>query len=316
MVRSPSWLFPNLYRPTNRQKIPRTGSRAPRWTRRPIFVTCNSVAWYCDTVPKQGHKINGGSCYLFIVLLGRNRDVASLFSWLLLSQHSCTGTEWFSGAYVAEAPTKSTTRQQKHMRRQWFLRQVHSVANGIGGTYSLMFLSRCARNSARGNDSGVRRLGDSQQDGFCLPLEGQRRKQCNVSVMSTRQETKMLHSSFLNCKVSHVGHQRQVAVASDSSIITSAIYEQLNHQSCERLSRMCRRSSIALFQLPTVPTHSKLTTKKKTHARVCITAMTSWPWMKGVNVAVADPTDPVCPEDVRASVKELIAEHRDTINAV
>jgi hypothetical protein len=37
--------------------------------------------------------------------------------------------------------------------------------------------------------------------------------------------------------------------------------------------------------------------------------MTSWPWMKGIDVALADPIDPVVAEDSRESVKELIAKN-------
>ncbi|CAB9521215.1 expressed unknown protein [Seminavis robusta] len=41
--------------------------------------------------------------------------------------------------------------------------------------------------------------------------------------------------------------------------------------------------------------------------------MTSWPWMKGISEAIADPIDPVCPEDDRPSVKALIKEHGEKI---
>ena len=44
--------------------------------------------------------------------------------------------------------------------------------------------------------------------------------------------------------------------------------------------------------------------------------MTSWIWMKGVSVAIADPIDPVTPEDVRPSVKALIDEHRVKIDKI
>jgi len=41
--------------------------------------------------------------------------------------------------------------------------------------------------------------------------------------------------------------------------------------------------------------------------------MSSWIWMKGVDVAIADPIDPVVPEDGRPAVKDLILEHREQI---
>jgi len=44
--------------------------------------------------------------------------------------------------------------------------------------------------------------------------------------------------------------------------------------------------------------------------------MTSWVWMKGIDVAIADPCEPVTPEDKRKSVKELIEEHRSKIDKV
>jgi len=44
--------------------------------------------------------------------------------------------------------------------------------------------------------------------------------------------------------------------------------------------------------------------------------MTSWPWMKGVQVAVADPIPPVNEHDKRPSVKELIEKHRSVIDQV
>ena len=44
--------------------------------------------------------------------------------------------------------------------------------------------------------------------------------------------------------------------------------------------------------------------------------MTSWPWMKGVSVAIADPMDPVDAHDTRESVKGLIAQHRTRIDEI
>ena len=44
--------------------------------------------------------------------------------------------------------------------------------------------------------------------------------------------------------------------------------------------------------------------------------MTSWPWMQGVDVAIADPVDPVCPEDVRPSVKDLLQQHAEAIATI
>ena len=41
--------------------------------------------------------------------------------------------------------------------------------------------------------------------------------------------------------------------------------------------------------------------------------MTSWIWMKGIKEAIADPMDPVCPEDDRPSVKDMIKEHAEKI---
>lgn len=41
-----------------------------------------------------------------------------------------------------------------------------------------------------------------------------------------------------------------------------------------------------------------------------------WPWMQGIEVAVADPIDPVTPEDTRPSVKALITENRDKIDKI
>jgi hypothetical protein len=42
----------------------------------------------------------------------------------------------------------------------------------------------------------------------------------------------------------------------------------------------------------------------------------SWPWLKGVEVAVADPIPPVNQYDDRPSVKELIEKHRQSIDQV
>lgn len=43
--------------------------------------------------------------------------------------------------------------------------------------------------------------------------------------------------------------------------------------------------------------------------------MTSWPWMKGMTVALTDPPiPPVCPEDDRKAVKDLITEYRAKID--
>jgi CRAL/TRIO domain len=44
--------------------------------------------------------------------------------------------------------------------------------------------------------------------------------------------------------------------------------------------------------------------------------MTSWVWMSGIDTAVADPIEPVCPEDDRPSVKELIKEHTEKITKI
>jgi CRAL/TRIO domain len=44
--------------------------------------------------------------------------------------------------------------------------------------------------------------------------------------------------------------------------------------------------------------------------------MTSWIWMKGINIAIADPIEPVCLDDDRQSVKGLIEEHWDKINEI
>jgi hypothetical protein len=35
--------------------------------------------------------------------------------------------------------------------------------------------------------------------------------------------------------------------------------------------------------------------------------------MQGVEIAIADPIDPTCPEDTRPAVKDLITEHADKI---
>jgi hypothetical protein len=42
----------------------------------------------------------------------------------------------------------------------------------------------------------------------------------------------------------------------------------------------------------------------------------SWPWMKGVAMAIADPIAPVTEHDIRESVKDLIQKHRDKIDQV
>lgn len=44
--------------------------------------------------------------------------------------------------------------------------------------------------------------------------------------------------------------------------------------------------------------------------------MTSWSWMQGVELAIADPIPPVTERDKRLSVKQLIAENRDNIDKV
>lgn len=44
--------------------------------------------------------------------------------------------------------------------------------------------------------------------------------------------------------------------------------------------------------------------------------MTSWPWMKGIDVAIADPIPPVNEYDERPSVKELIEKKRKIIDLV
>lgn len=47
-----------------------------------------------------------------------------------------------------------------------------------------------------------------------------------------------------------------------------------------------------------------------------IVNMTSWPWMKGVEVAVANPCAPVCPEDDRPAVKDLLEENRTKVDKI
>lgn len=42
----------------------------------------------------------------------------------------------------------------------------------------------------------------------------------------------------------------------------------------------------------------------------------SWPWMKGIEVAVADAIEPVCAEDKRPAVKDLISKHKKNIEKV
>jgi CRAL/TRIO domain len=45
--------------------------------------------------------------------------------------------------------------------------------------------------------------------------------------------------------------------------------------------------------------------------------MTSWPWMTNIAVAIADPpVAPICDEDERPAVKDLIAQHRTAIDAI
>jgi hypothetical protein len=44
--------------------------------------------------------------------------------------------------------------------------------------------------------------------------------------------------------------------------------------------------------------------------------MTTWPWMKGVEEALADPVEPVNAHDERPSVKDLIEEHRSKIDKI
>ena len=51
--------------------------------------------------------------------------------------------------------------------------------------------------------------------------------------------------------------------------------------------------------------------------KLTVSTMTSsWPWMKGINVAIADPISPVTPNDARESVKGLIAQHRNKIDQI
>lgn len=42
----------------------------------------------------------------------------------------------------------------------------------------------------------------------------------------------------------------------------------------------------------------------------------SWPWMKGIDLAIADPIPPVSSHDTRPSVKDLIKENRKVIDKV
>lgn len=44
--------------------------------------------------------------------------------------------------------------------------------------------------------------------------------------------------------------------------------------------------------------------------------MTSWPWMKGIQDAIADPIEPVNATDSRSAVKDLIQKHRESIDKV
>ena len=44
--------------------------------------------------------------------------------------------------------------------------------------------------------------------------------------------------------------------------------------------------------------------------------MTSWPWMKGVGVALADPAPPLNEHDERPSAKDLVAQHRGAVEQV
>jgi len=45
-----------------------------------------------------------------------------------------------------------------------------------------------------------------------------------------------------------------------------------------------------------------------------MTSLASWPWMKGIDVAIAEPISPVNEYDKRLSVKDLIIDNRDKIN--
>ena len=42
--------------------------------------------------------------------------------------------------------------------------------------------------------------------------------------------------------------------------------------------------------------------------------ITSWPWMKDINVVIAPPIEPVTEKNDRLSVLELIKKHRETID--
>jgi hypothetical protein len=42
----------------------------------------------------------------------------------------------------------------------------------------------------------------------------------------------------------------------------------------------------------------------------------SWPWMKDIAIAIADPIAPVTENDIRESVKDLLQKHRDKIDQV
>ena len=44
--------------------------------------------------------------------------------------------------------------------------------------------------------------------------------------------------------------------------------------------------------------------------------MTSWPWMKGVDVVLADPIDPVNAFDSRPAVRDLLVKHREDVDQV
>jgi hypothetical protein len=44
--------------------------------------------------------------------------------------------------------------------------------------------------------------------------------------------------------------------------------------------------------------------------------MSGWPWMQGVDCAIADPIEPVDSDDERPSVKALIAENRESIDRI
>lgn len=49
---------------------------------------------------------------------------------------------------------------------------------------------------------------------------------------------------------------------------------------------------------------------------IIIIIMTTWPWMKGVEEAIADPIEPIDSHDERLSVKALIEEHRVKIDKI